>query len=333
MKVGILGAGSWGTALASVIAKKNINTRIWSRQKEDVELINNSHTNPRYLPDVTLPNQLIASTDMKEVISGCEVLIIAVPSQSVGEVLETAKEYIDDDVIIVNVAKGIELGSLRLMSEVVKHHCPENSFVSLSGPSHAEEVAKNQLTTLVAASEQIQKAQIIQDLFSADYLRVYTNKDLRGVELGGSLKNIIALGAGISDGLGNGDNAKAALMTRGLHEIARLGKKMGANASTFAGLTGIGDLVVTCTSMHSRNRRCGIYIGQGMSIAQAVEKVGMVVEGIHTVKSAYDLSKKHGVDMPITEYMYKVVYEDLSPKDAVEILMSRSKKHEIEDIK
>ncbi len=234
--------------------------------------------------------------------------------------------------IIVNVAKGIELGSLRLMSEVVKEHCPNNEFVSLSGPSHAEEVAKCQLTTLVASSDKIKNAQLIQDLFSADYLRVYTNDDLRGVELGGSLKNIIALGAGISDGLGNGDNAKAALMTRGLHEIARLGKKMGAKDRTFSGLTGIGDLVVTCTSMHSRNRRCGIYIGEGMSIDKAVEKVGMVVEGIHTVKSAYNLSQKYNVDMPITKYMYKVIYEGLSPREAVSILMSRSNKHEIEDV-
>ncbi len=329
-KVAILGAGSWGTALGTVIASKNIDIKIWTRSEEDVKLINNSHSNPKYLPDVKLPDSLIASTDMHDVIDGSDVIVIAVPSQSVGEVINQAKEYIKDEMIIVNVAKGIELGSLKLMSEVVKEYCPNNKFVSLSGPSHAEEVAKYQLTTLVSASEDIKIAQIIQDLFSADYLRVYTNKDLRGVELGGSLKNIIALGAGISDGLGNGDNAKAALMTRGLHEIARLGKAMGALENTFSGLTGIGDLVVTCTSMHSRNRKCGIYIGQGMSIDKAVEKVGMVVEGYYTLKVAHDIAQARDIDAPLFNYLYQLLYEDNTAdiRETVSKLMLRNYKEE-----
>ncbi len=329
MKVGIIGAGSWGSALGTVLVNNNVDMCIWSWNDDQVTEINDKGTNQRYLPEFSLPRGFKASSDMKYVLENADIILMAVPSQSLDEVLGNAKQYISESAIIVNAAKGIELDTLRLMSEVVYAHCPNNKFVSLSGPSHAEEVARKQPTLIVVASRDINAAQIVQDVFSTDYFRVYTNSDVKGVELGGSLKNIIALGAGISDGIGYGDNAKAALMTRGLHEIARLGEKMGADSATFAGLTGIGDLVVTCTSMHSRNRRCGIYIGEGMAVSEAIKKVGMVVEGVYTVKSAYELSKKYDVEMPVTKYLYDVLYQDLNPIDAVNILMGRSKKPEI----
>jgi glycerol-3-phosphate dehydrogenase (NAD(P)+) len=234
--------------------------------------------------------------------------------------------------VLVNVAKGIEQKTLKRLSEIALEKLPNAKYVVLSGPSHAEEVGRGMPTTLVSASEELEIAEYIQDVFMSDRLRIYTNSDVAGVELGGALKNIIALGAGISDGMGYGDNAKAALMTRGITEIARLGVKLGANLSTFSGLTGIGDLIVTCTSMHSRNRRCGIMIGEGMKPSEAVKKVGMVVEGIYTAEAAYELARQVGVEMPITEQIYHVINETTDAREAVTSLMTRQRKHETEEL-
>lgn len=330
MKVAILGAGSWGTALGIALSQKSIDVNLWTWKEDQAKNMKSTRLNSMYLPNVSLPKTLCPTTDMEKALEEADMVLSAVPSQVTGSVLEKTKPFIKENVILVNVSKGIELTSLRLMSEVTESFFPKNSFVALSGPSHAEEVAQNLPTTLVASSKNLLAAQKVQDAFSTSALRVYTNPDLVGVEIGGALKNIIALGAGISDGLGNGDNAKAALMTRGIHEIARLGMEMGAKAQTFSGLTGIGDLVVTCTSMHSRNRRCGILIGQGLPVEEAVMKVGMVVEGVDTVKSAYALSRKYNVEMPITEQLYKILYENFDAKKAVEALMRRDKTKEME---
>ena len=236
--------------------------------------------------------------------------------------------YLKKEMVLVNVAKGIEQKTLLTMSQIAEEVAPEIPYVVLSGPSHAEEVGRMLPTTVAVASKDMKFAEFIQDVFMTDRFRVYTNHDVIGVELGGALKNIIALGAGISDGMGFGDNAKAAMMTRGIAEIARLGVQLGAEVLTFAGLAGIGDLIVTCTSMHSRNRRCGIMIGQGVKPSEAVEKIGMVVEGMYTTEAAYQLAKKVGVEMPITECIYQVINDQIDAKEAVEVLMGREKKHE-----
>ncbi len=332
MKVAVLGAGSWGTALGLVLAEKEIDVHLWAYKQEQTDEIIETKHNEKYLPGVALPDNIIPTSDIKACIESAEIVLIAVPSQVVRETLEKCAHLVNKSQVIVNVSKGIEISTLKRISEVVAEFLPENSFVALSGPSHAEEVSRKIPTTLVSASENLEAAELIQDTFTTEDLRIYTNPDLIGVEVGGALKNIIALGAGISDGLGYGDNAKAALMTRGIHEIARLGIKMGARLETFSGLSGIGDLIVTCTSMHSRNRRCGIMIGEGMATDEATERVGMVVEGIFTIKSAHGLSEKYDVEMPITEQLYKVIYEEYSARESVRNLMLRRMKHEIEDV-
>ena len=331
-RIGVLGGGSWGTALSILLANKGFDLDMWVRNKEQVVTMNNTRENKRYLPDVKLPDGFKVSGDMEKAIHNKDVVLLTVPTHGVREALSLAKNFINKNQIIVNVAKGIENDSLMRISEIVKELLPENKYCVLSGPSHAEEVAINLPTTVVSASEHRDVAEYIQDLFTTPTFRVYTNPDIVGVELGGSLKNIIALGAGISDGLNYGDNAKAALMTRGIIEIARLGTKLGADPNTFSGLSGIGDLIVTCTSMHSRNRRAGILLGQGMSLEESVQKVGMVVEGIKTAKSAYKLSEKLNVEMPITQEIYNVLYNGIEANEAVMRLMGRDKKHEMEDI-
>lgn len=330
--IGIIGGGSWGTALSLVLKNNNHDVDIWLRDNKQVEEILEIRENKRYLPGVFLPKEIGITSDIEKAIYKKDILVLAIPSHSVRQVLNEYKHLIDKSQILLNVAKGIENDTLFRVSQVVNSILPDNPYAVLSGPSHAEEVALNMPTTVVAASDNMEIAEYIQDVFMGPYFRVYTNPDVIGVELGGALKNVIALGAGISDGLGYGDNTKAALMTRGIIEISRLGEKMGANKSTFAGLTGIGDLIVTCTSMHSRNRRAGILIGQGEKLEQVVKKVGMVVEGIKTTKSAYELSKKYGVNMPITKEIYEVLYEGKDVKSSVFNLMLRDKKHELEDI-
>lgn len=331
-KVGVLGGGSWGTALAILLADKGYDITMWLRDEKQFKEMNELRINQKYLPNIKLPSNLRLTLDLEEVSFKKDMILLSVPTHGVREALNNCKAYINSDQIIVNVAKGIENESLLRISEIVEELLPNNKYAVLSGPSHAEEVAKNMPTTVVSASKNKKVAEYVQDLFITPSFRVYANPDVIGVELGGSLKNVIALGAGISDGLSCGDNTKAALMTRGIFEMARLGEKMGAKVSTFSGLSGIGDLIVTCTSMHSRNRRAGILIGQGMKTDEAIKEIGMVVEGIKTTKSAFELSKQYNIEMPITEEIYDVLYHNSNVKDSISNLMVRDRKHEMEDI-
>lgn len=331
-RIGVLGGGSWGTALSILLANNGLEIDMWLRNKEQILTMINSRENKRYLPGIKLPENIGVSDDMEGTLYNKGVILLTVPTHAVRDTLNAARKYIKNDAIIVNVAKGIENDTLMRISEIVKEILPNNRYCVLSGPSHAEEVALNLPTTVVSASEYRDVAEYVQDLFTSPAFRVYTNPDIIGVELGGALKNIIALGAGISDGLNYGDNTKAALMTRGIIEIARLGTKLGANSNTFSGLSGVGDLIVTCTSMHSRNRRAGILLGQGMSLDESVRQIGMVVEGVKTTNSAYKLSEKLKVEMPITTEIYNVLYNNSDVKEAVMKLMGRDKKHEMEDI-
>lgn len=331
-KVCVLGTGSWGTALALSLAKNNFDVLMWSRRKERAESINKNRENTEYLPGATFPDNLNVTDDLDEAVKDSKIVVLAVPSQAVRGMCVKLKGKLTPDQIIVNVAKGLEKGTGKRLSEVCAEELPDSKYVMLSGPSHAEEVAKDLPTTIVVSSENIEYAQIVQDAFMSPALRVYTNSDLIGVELGGALKNIIAFGAGICDGLGYGDNTKAALMTRGITEISRLGVAMGAKAITFTGLSGIGDLIVTCTSMHSRNRRAGILIGEGYSVEETLEKVKMVVEGITATEVAHDVAQKLGIDMPITNAIYAVVHDGLEPYEGIKRLMTRNKKNEVEHI-
>lgn len=332
INVGVLGGGSWGTALAILLVDNKHKVDLWIRNKNQINEIIQTGQNKKYLPDVNIPKEIGITDDIEKVIHNKDVLVLSVPTHAVRQTLNTYKDLINNDQIIVNVAKGIENDTLLRVSQIVKEMLPSNPYAILSGPSHAEEVARKMPTTVVASSYEKNVAEYVQDVFMSSYFRVYTNPDVVGVELGGALKNVIALGAGISDGLGYGDNTKAALMTRGIIEIARLGVKMGAKEHTFAGLAGVGDLIVTCTSMHSRNRRAGILIGQGEQLDEVINKVGMVVEGIKTTKSAYQLSRKYDVNMPITKEIYGVLYEGYDVKNSVFDLMLRDRKYELEDI-
>ncbi len=332
VNIGVIGGGSWGTALAILLLNNGHNVDIWIRDSLQIQHIKESNENQKYLPGIVIPPNLNLTNDISKVIYDKQIIVLAIPSHGVRQILNETKNIINKDQVIVNVAKGIENNTLLRISQIVEEILPYNPYAVLSGPSHAEEVARNMPTTVVSASKDKKVAEYVQDIFMSSYFRVYTNPDVVGVELGGSLKNVIALGAGISDGLGYGDNTKAALMTRGIIEMARLGKKMGANSATFSGLSGIGDLIVTCTSMHSRNRRAGILIGQGKSLGEAIDSVGMVVEGIKTTKSAYELAKREQVVMPITEEIYQVLYEGKNVKNSVDNLMLRDKKPEMEEI-
>lgn len=327
----VLGGGSWGTALARLLANKGYNVKMWLRDSEQVELINKNKENSKYLPGVTLPENLVC-TDSLDIFDDTDFIVSAVPTQSCRSVFKKIKDKVKNNSIIVNVSKGLEVGTLYRISEIVAQELPNCSYGILSGPSHAEEVGKDMPTVIVASAEKRETAQRIQDVFMTKRFRVYTNPDVIGVEISGALKNIIALAAGISDGFGYQDNTKAALMSRGFIEITKLGLKMGASAPTFSGLAGMGDLIVTCTSMHSRNRRAGILMGQGLSADEASDKVGMVVEGIKTTKAAYELSKKYDVDMPITNELYNVIFNNENVEEALERLMTRSKKYEMEEI-
>ncbi|MED5017692.1 NAD(P)H-dependent glycerol-3-phosphate dehydrogenase [Paenibacillus chibensis] len=334
-KVAVLVAGSWGTALASVLAANHPDVTIWSRNSEQVQEINEKHMNSRYLPDVELPVNLKATTDMEEAVTGARAVLIVAPSKAMREVARSLKTLWKPDMLCIHATKGFETESMKRMSTVIAEElgCPEGDIVVLSGPSHAEEVVRRCPTTVVVASLNQAAAIAAQDLFMNADFRVYTNRDMLGVELAGALKNIIALGAGMSDGLGYGDNAKAALLTRGLAEITRIGVEMGANPLTFAGLAGVGDLVVTATSRHSRNWRAGSMLGQGMKLDDVLSSMGMVVEGIRTTKAAHTISEKYGVQMPIADQLYHVLFEDKDPRIAVEALMGRDPKTEMESMK
>ncbi len=327
-KVGVIGAGSWGTALAITLSGKGHQVKIWDVNPEHLQELETNRENVRYLPDIKFNDNLQIAKSIEDAITGADMVLFSAPAQFFRSALDNAMPYLKPEMILVNVAKGIEQKTLKRMSEIAAEKLPDAKYVVLSGPSHAEEVGRQMPTTVAVASKDLKLAEEVQEIFMTERFRVYTTEDVVGVELGGSLKNIIALGAGISDGMGFGDNAKAALMTRGLAETKRLGVKLGADPATFAGLTGVGDLIVTCTSMHSRNRRCGIMIGEGMDPKEATAKVGMVVEGMFTTESAYDLAVREGVDMPITTALYNVINGKISARDALELLMGREKRHE-----
>ena len=333
--VTVIGAGSWGTALAIVLADNGHEVRLWSHNENQVNEINESHTNKKYLPDITLPALIAGYASLNDALAGVENIILAVPTKAIREVLGKIQSVQKTPLTITHVSKGIEPNTLLRITEIIKEEMPEQllkDVVVLSGPSHAEEVSLRHPTTVTVSSENMEAAEHVQDLFINQNFRVYTNSDVIGVEIGGALKNIIALAAGITDGLGYGDNAKAALMTRGLAEIARLGTKMGANPLTFSGLAGIGDLIVTCTSVHSRNWKAGNLLGKGKTLDEVLDSMGMVVEGVRTTKAAQQLAKKYDVKMPITTALYNVLFNGKNPKDAVDVLMSRGRTHEMEDL-
>ncbi len=327
-RIGVIGAGSWGTAIASLLSKQH-EISLWvfdPEQAKDMELY---RENRQFLPGVSLKETVRFTTEIEKAMEKAELLITAVPSHTMRETAKKMKPYYNGQ-IILNISKGLEEGSLMRLSQVLLDVIPEANVAIMSGPSHAEEVGKGIPTTNVVSCSDMSQAKKIQDLVMTPEFRVYTNTDMIGVELGGSLKNVIALCAGILDGLGLGDNTKAALMTRGLAEITRLGCAMGADPHTFAGLSGIGDLIVTCTSMHSRNRRAGILIGQGHALEETLAQVGMVVEGVKTAAAANDLAKQYDVEMPICRQAYEVLFEGKSPKEAIYDLMVREKKTETE---
>ncbi len=327
MKIVVIGGGSWGTALGKVLVENGNEVAIWARSLEGITTEENStKRNNKYLPNIDLPNELVFTTD-KKVISEAEVLISTIPSKSVSTFYKENNEYFNEKQIIVNVSKGFDPEDHTRLSVAIAKYVPSKVCV-LSGPSHAEEVANKQLTVLTVASQDKSVSELVQKLFSNDYIRVYTNTDVIGVELGGATKNIIALAAGMLDGFGYGDNTKAALMTRGMHEITKLGVTLGANVNTFYGLTGMGDLIVTCGSMHSRNRRAGILLGQGKKLDEALAEIGMVVEGVEAVKIVHQLSKKLDVEMPLTEALYSVLFEGVEPKEKLFSLMNRDMKSE-----
>lgn len=333
--IAVIGAGSWGTALAMVLADNGHEVRLWSHNEAQVQEINESHTNQKYLPDIALPELIVGYASLSDALSDVETVILAVPTKAIREVLGKIRAVQGGPITIVHVSKGIEPDTLLRITEIIKQEMPPERLkdvVVLSGPSHAEEVSLRHPTTVTVSSENMAAAEKIQDLFINNNFRVYTNSDVIGVEIGGALKNIIALAAGITDGLGYGDNAKAALITRGLAEIARLGTKMGANPLTFSGLTGIGDLIVTCTSVHSRNWRAGNMLGQGKTLDEVLDNMGMVVEGVRTTKAGYQLAKKYDVSMPITNVLYDVLFNGKNAKDAVDVLMARGKTHEMEEL-
>ncbi|MFB1080812.1 NAD(P)H-dependent glycerol-3-phosphate dehydrogenase [Jeotgalibacillus sp. JSM ZJ347] len=334
LQIAVLGAGSWGTALAMVLAENHHQVRLWTHTEAQAEKINESHQNEKYLPGIELPENLIAYSNIEEAVTSAEMIVFAVPAKATREVAEKVNLVTKKPSVIVHVSKGIEPDTHLRISEILEDTLSEamTDLVVLSGPSHAEEVVKRHPTTVTAASKNIEAAKQVQDAFMNQHFRVYTNNDVIGVEVGGALKNIIALAAGITDGLGYGDNAKAALITRGLAEIARLGTKMGANPLTFSGLTGVGDLIVTCTSVHSRNWRAGNMLGKGHKLDEVLDSMGMVVEGVRTTKAAYQLADKYQVSMPITKALYHVLFENVHPKEAVDQLMARVKTHEMEDL-
>lgn len=333
-KVAVLGAGSWGTALSIVLADNGHDVRLWTHRKQQADAINATHKNEKYL-EIMVPEQIKAFHDLKEAVTDTDAVVIVVPTKAIRELCRQLNDTLKHPVTLVHASKGIEPESLKRVSQMISEEMNDYRYediVVLSGPSHAEEVAQRQPTTVTVSSVNIDQAEIAQDLFINEAFRVYTSSDLVGIELGGALKNIIALGAGISDGLGYGDNAKAALITRGLAEIARLGTSLGANPLSFLGLPGVGDLIVTCTSVHSRNWRAGNLLGKGKKLDEVLDQMGMVVEGVRTAKAAYQFAEKQQVEMPITTGIYQVLFEDKTPKDVVEQLMNRTKREEMDDL-
>jgi len=329
-RIAVFGSGSWGTAIARVLAQAGHKVSLIGIFPDEIEAIIKNKENVKYLPGVSLPEEIFPTTDLNQAYS--DAVFLSVPSHAVRESARLLKPYLKPGCIIVNTAKGLEENTHLRLSQVLAQELPNHPISVLSGPSHAEEVGKDVPTTVVAAARDIATAEAVQDLIMTPYFRVYTNLDIIGVEMGGSLKNIIALCTGVLEGMNPRDNTKAALITRGLAEITRLGVALGAKAQTFSGLTGIGDLIVTCTSIHSRNFRAGKALGTGKPLAEVLNEVGMVVEGVRTTKVAFELSQRLNISMPITEHAYKVLFEGMTPNEALVNLMMRGKKHETEDL-
>lgn len=332
-KVSIIGAGSFGTALSIVLARAGNKVKLWAREPEIAYNINNFHENGEYLPELTLPDSIECSTKLEDCFGEQDIVLFATPSHAVREMAGKVKPLLNGDEMIVNVAKGIEKDTFMTMSqvlvEVLKGTIVEDHIGVIYGPSHAEEVSKFRPTTVVATSYSKRTARIIQETFMTPMFRVYLNYDIVGVEVGGSVKNIMAIAAGIVDGAEMGDNAKAALITRGLHEMKRLGMSLGASQDTFSGLTGMGDLIVTCTSEHSRNRYVGYHIGKGEKLDDIISKMNMIAEGVKTTEAVKGWSKELNIEMPITDAVYSVLFEGQDPKDVLYELMTRNPKEEI----
>lgn len=329
--IGVIGAGSWGTALALLLYNNGHEVALWSVIEEEVELLRTKRENPDKLPGVKLPEDLLITSDLSQAVAK-DMLILAVPSPFVRSTAHNMRELVREGQIIVNVAKGVEEATLMTLSQIIKEEIPQADVAVMSGPSHAEEVGRGIPTTIVVGAESRETAEYVQSVFMSEVFRVYTSPDVLGIELGGALKNVVALAAGIADGLGYGDNTKAALITRGIAEIARLGTAMGGKTKTFAGLSGIGDLIVTCASMHSRNRRAGILIGKGYTCEEAMKEVKMVVEGVHSAKAAMGLAAKYDVQIPIIEQVNEVLFHGKKADEAVRDLMLRDKKLENTDM-
>lgn len=331
-KVSVIGAGSWGIALATVLNKNGHEVTIWSILEDEINMLQEKHEHVTKLPGVKLSEKIQYTTNLEEAIQGKNLLVLAVPSVYVRSTAKNMKELVAEGQLIVNVGKGIEESSLKILSDVIEEEIPQANVTILSGPSHAEEVGRGIPTTCVVGAHDKKTAEYVQNIFMNEEFRIYTSPDMLGIELGGALKNVIALAAGMADGLGYGDNTKAALITRGIAEISRLAVAMGAKQETLGGLTGIGDLIVTCASMHSRNRRAGILIGQGKTMQEAMDEVQMVVEGVYSAKAAMALAAKYHISMPIIEQVNQVLFEDKPAREAVSELMLRDKKAEHEDL-
>lgn len=331
--IGIIGAGSWGIALSYLLSNNGHKITVWSCIEDEVAMLKEFHEQKEKLPGVILPDDMIFTSELKYAMDDKDVLILAVPSPFTRSTAHMMAEYIKDNQLVVNVAKGIEDNTLMTLSQVIEDQLPTARVCVLSGPSHAEEVGKGLPTNIVVGAKDKEDAKYLQNIFMSDVFRVYISSDILGIELGAALKNVVALAAGMADGLGYGDNTKAALITRGIAEIARLGIVMGGRIETFYGLTGIGDLIVTCASVHSRNRKAGYLIGQGMSYEEAMKEVKQIVEGVYAAKAGLALSKKYNVSMPIIEYINKVLFEKVMAKDVVNMLMCREGKIENIDLR
>lgn len=328
MNIGVIGAGSWGTALALHLMKNGHTVTLWGHRDDAIQRMRETRKLPDKLPGVALPEELVLTSDLNDAVVGKNLLILSVPSVAVRENAHRLSDFVTEGQIVVNVAKGLEESTLLRLSEVMEAELPACEIAVLSGPSHAEEVARALPTALVAGAKKRAVAETVQNAFMNQNLRVYTSPDVLGMELGGALKNVIALAAGMADGLGFGDNTKAALITRGIHEITRLSVALGGASETLSGLTGIGDLIVTCESRHSRNRKAGMLIGQGLSTEDALSEVKMVVEGVNTARAAKKLAEKTGVSMPIIEEVNAVLFDGRTAREAVTDLMIRDKKIE-----
>lgn len=330
--ISVIGAGSWGSALAVLLANNGHQVTLWSHDLKEVEMLQKDREQKDKLPGVILPDNIRIEADLEKSLTGQDVVVMAIPSPVVRSVAKQMAPFVKKDQIIVNVAKGIEDVTYMTLSDIIEQEIPDAQVCVLSGPSHAEEVGRGIPTTVVIGSKKKELAEMLQDIFMNHVFRVYTSPDIIGIELGGALKNVIALAAGITDGLGYGDNTKAALMTRGIAELSRLGVALGGKPETFSGLTGVGDLIVTCTSVHSRNRKAGYLMGKGKSADEAMKEVKMVVEGVYSAKAALGLAKKCGVSVPIVEAVNHVLFEHADPKEEVTALLLRERKKEYNNL-